>query len=166
MESAANPASVPNSAPATPNAGTDFSCTPAQRQQYWQVRQQRLVCKLPHFLVVEDQAFSRGLLHSALSAHYTLDEVANIQQGWGTFLEQSPDIIFLDIDLNGKSGHDLAHHIKAFDPMAYVVMVTASHLLEDVRTAKSNQVDGFIAKPFSKQKIDEVVQKYFARGRK
>ena len=151
-----------------PTSGLDvnFTFTPAQRQQYWQVRQQRLACKLPHFLVVEDQVFSRGLLRSALSTLYTQDDVPTVQQGWNMFLEQSPDIIFLDIDLNGESGHDLARNIKEFDPMAYVVMVTASHLLQDVRTAKFNRVDGFIGKPFSKQKIDDVIQKYLARGRK
>jgi hypothetical protein len=31
-----------------------------------------------------------------------------------------------------------------------------------VQTAKGNRVDGFIVKPFSKQKVDECINRYFA----
>lgn len=62
-----------------------------------------------------------------------------------------------------KSSHTLAHLIKTIDPSAFVVMVTGNNSVEDVTLAKSNQVDGFIVKPYNKAKIYECIDKFLAR---
>jgi len=142
---------------------TILECSEAQLKEYLQVRQQRLACGKPHMLVVEDQLFSRNLMHEVLANNYTVDVVATVTEGWQMFLEHSPDIIFLDVNLGEESGHTLAKSIKKFDPLSFVVMVSADSTLDNVNKAKENKVDGYILKPFSRLKINTAVQNYLSQ---
>ena len=113
-------------------------------------------------LVVEDQLFSRKLLYEVLRQDYQVDLAPDARAGLGLYLENAPDIAFLDIELTDESGHELARIIKALDAESYVIMVTANNSVEDVAMAKSNRVDGFIVKPYSKGKIAECIEKFKA----
>lgn len=114
-------------------------------------------------LVVEDQAFSRKILHELLRHLYIVDVAASAKEGVVAYLENAPDIALLDIELADESGHTLARLIKTIEPTAFVVMVTGNNSVEDVALAKSNQVDGFIVKPYNKAKIYECIEKFLAR---
>lgn len=113
-------------------------------------------------LVVEDQLFSRKILQELLHHLYTVDVAENAKDGMKLYLENAPDIALLDIELADESGHTLARFIKSIDPTSFVVMVTGNNSVEDVALAKSNQVDGFIVKPYNKSKIFECINKYLA----
>jgi len=119
-----------------------------------------------HTLIVEDQAFSRNLLYQVLNHTCSVSTAANAIDGWKIYVEEVPDIAFLDINMPGANGHVLADRIKFLDPISYVVMVTASQEVADVQVAKNNRVDGFIIKPFSKQKIDDCINRYLATHKK
>jgi CheY-like chemotaxis protein len=67
--------------------------------------------------------------------------------------------------LPAADGHALAHKIKETDPNSYVVMLTASRERGDVERARQNRVDGFVTKPFSRQKISERIEHYRATHR-
>ena len=111
-------------------------------------------------LVVEDQLFSRKILHELLRHEYFVDTAATAKDGMRLFLENAPDIALLDIELPDESGHTLAKFIKGIDPTAFVVMVTGNNSVEDVALAQANKVDGFIVKPYNKSKIFECLEKY------
>ncbi len=111
-------------------------------------------------LVVEDQLFSRRLLFEVLRHEFEVDLAANAREGLKLYLENAPDIAFFDIELSGESGHELARIVKALDPDSFVVMVTGNNSVEDVALAKSNRVEGFIVKPYSKAKIMESIEAY------
>ncbi len=127
-------------------------------------QQQQLQSKRTMFkvLIVEDQLFSRQLLYEVLRGTYMVEASPNLKDAWKLFLEHAPDIVFLDIELADGNGHTLAQQIKTLAPSTYVVMVTANHGLNDVQQAKQNHVDGFIAKPFSNQKIQTCLDKYLS----
>ncbi len=76
------------------------------------------------------------------------------------YLTYAPDIVFLDIELPDIEGHRLAQLLKAIDPNAYIVMVTANNYAEDVAKAIENGAKGFIVKPYSKDKIIEAIVKF------
>lgn len=116
----------------------------------------------PRILVVEDQLFSRKILEELLHHFYTVDVADSAKVGMKLYLENAPDVALLDIELADESGHTLARFIKSVDPDAFVVMVTGNNSVEDVALAKSNQVDGFIVKPYNKSKIYECINKYLA----
>jgi CheY-like chemotaxis protein len=106
-------------------------------------------------LLVEDQVFSQKLMQEMLRVELILDTAATAHDGLRLFLENAHDVVFLDIELAEESGHSLARVIRALDPAVYIVMVTANNSVEDVALAKANKVDGFIVKPYSKQKVFE-----------
>ncbi len=135
---------------------------PAVAARYRIALKMRDVREVPRVLIVEDQLFSRKILQEFLDKTYTVDLTASTKEGWRLFLENAPDIAFLDIELAEESGHELARLIKTLAPETYVVMVTANHSVEDVRMAKVNKVDGFIVKPYNKARILEILEKYFA----
>ena len=115
-----------------------------------------------HVLVVEDQPFSRKLMQEYLRQFCSVDAAENVRNGLQSYLSKAPNIAFLDIEMPDDNGHMLANIIKRIDPDAFVVMVTGNHSAEDVAAARTNNVDGFIVKPFSKQKIMTCLDKYCA----
>ena len=128
---------------------------PARIAHYRIVHSMQAAREKPLALIVEDQLFSRTILHEMLRHDYRVDMAASAQEGLYLFLENAPDLVFLDIELMDESGHSLARALRAIDPKVFITMVTANHSPEDIAQAKANGVDGFIAKPYSKQKIGE-----------
>lgn len=116
----------------------------------------------PSILLVEDELVSVRLMEIALNAHYTIAKALRACIGWETYLATAPDIVFLDIDMPEINGHQLAAAIHALDPNAYIVMVTAHHITEQGAQAKRNGVKDFITKPYSKKKIRDALDKFYA----
>jgi len=148
----------------TPKAATEVfpKLSDIEMQKFRQQQQSQLQRSMFKVLIVEDQLFSRQLLYEVLRGAYMVEASPNLKDAWKLFLEHAPDIVFLDIELADGNGHTLAQQIKTLAPSTYVVMVTANHGLNDVQQAKQNHVDGFIAKPFSNQKIQTCLDKYLS----
>lgn len=122
--------------------------------------------EMPEILIVEDQSFSRKLLAAALGKTYVCYQAKNAAEAIALYAAYAPDMVFLDIELPDLSGHALAQLFRRADAAAYVVMVTANHSAKDVAEARANHVQGFIAKPYNKQKIFGFIDHYFARSQK
>jgi two-component system chemotaxis response regulator CheY len=147
-----------------PSSFLRLDLMPARVSHFKIARATRTKRQKPRVLVVEDQLFSRKLLLQVLSHDYQVDAAPDARTGILLYLENAPDIVFLDIELTDESGHSLARAIKTLDPDSYIIMVTANNSVEDVALAKSNKVDGFIVKPYSKSKIFEAIEKFEASG--
>ena len=119
--------------------------------------------KTIEILIVEDQSFSRKLLAGMFMWDYKCHSAANATQAIELYALHSPEITFLDIELPDANGHEIAHLFKKNDPDSYLVMVTANNYVNDLNLAKENKVDGFIIKPFSKQRILDSIQNYFLK---
>lgn len=113
----------------------------------------------PHILIVEDQVFSQKILMSILK-DYTCHLAENAGEALLKYMEKCPDIVFLDIDLPDLSGHSFANFINKIDRLSYVVMVTANQYETDIKTAKENNVKGFIGKPYEKEVILKAVEQF------
>ena len=113
-----------------------------------------------HILIVEDNSFLRNLFCQAFHQTHILHAAATAEEGWRLYLDKAPSLVFLDIQLPGIGGHALAKQIKQQYASAYIVMITASDSVEDVEEALHNHVDGFIVKPFSKEKINAYIDRY------
>lgn len=140
-----------------------FSATPGQALHYKKQLEKRGSRKQLSVLIVEDHPFLRRLMHEMLKSEHNVLAASSAEDGWQLYLEHVPDIIFLDIELTDADGHTLASKIKEIDPDVHIVMVTASHYMQDVQIAKKNRVDGFVLKPFNKSKIDTCIQNYLAQ---
>lgn len=114
----------------------------------------------PELLVVEDQAFSSKLLLSMLEGTYRTHAAANAETALELYLDHAPDISFLDIELPGVNGHELASAISKLDTQAFIIMVSANNHAEDVIRAKENGAKGYIVKPYSKRKVMEAIHTF------
>ncbi len=113
-------------------------------------------------LVVEDSDLLRQIFETTLGKEHVIVTAANAKEGWDFYQKSAPDIVFLDIMLPDGNGHDLAYRIKTRNPKAFIVMATASDYADDKEEAAFNHVDGFITKPFGKQKIDEAICRFWS----
>lgn len=111
-------------------------------------------------LIVEDQRFSRKLLAGLLERKFYCFEAENAEQAVRLYAEHAPNIVFLDIELPDASGHELAALFKKYDIGCYAIMVTGNNYAKDVAMARENKVQGFIVKPYQKQRILGVIEAY------
>lgn len=117
-------------------------------------------------LVVEDQGFSRKLLMGMLERNFRCREAATAEEAVKLYATYAPDLCFLDIELPDGSGHALAHLFRTHDPQGHLVMVTANKFPHDVEIALKNAVQGFIYKPYSKNRIFDIVNSVVKRTSK
>ena len=117
-----------------------------------------------NILIVEDQDFSRKLLYDLLARQfsYTCYAAKNATEAIELYATHAPDIVLLDIILPDYTGHEIATLIKTHDPKSYVIMVTANNFIKDIGIAKRNNVQGYITKPYSKNKIQAAIDGYVA----
>lgn len=132
----------------------------AMLAQFRLLAPQRFNKRSLHALVVEDQPFSRKMLHDALRDFCTVDPAKDAHEGVKAYLKYPPHIAFLDIGLPDGSGHAMAALLRQLDPQAFIVMVTGNNGSDDVEEAMANGVGGYIVKPFNKQKVMACLEKY------
>jgi two-component system chemotaxis response regulator CheY len=110
-------------------------------------------------LVADDDMFLRTLVKKGVGANYTVVEVADGAEVLEAYKRHSPDIVFLDIHLPNADGTHLLSKILAFDPKAYVVMLSADSSFDNVENATRLGAKGFLTKPFSGGKLQEHLSK-------
>jgi two-component system chemotaxis response regulator CheY len=102
-------------------------------------------------LLVDDNALTRYTIKSLLDklGH---EVVAEAEDGAGAvkfFTEMKPDLVFLDLILPGRSGVEILEDLRAVDPAARVVIVTAVEQDEIDRRLSKTGVSAILRKPFS-----------------
>ncbi|MBA4749803.1 MAG: response regulator [Alphaproteobacteria bacterium] len=137
-----------------------LSLSPLQSTLLKKAQERRATRSKTEILVVEDQDFSRKLLMGLMQKEHLCYGAKNAAEAIQYFVEQAPDIIFLDIELPDHDGHCLAKLFRQLDTRAFIVMVTGNNYQKDVDRAKENGVNGFIAKPYNKQSIYNAVQSF------
>ena len=84
-------------------------------------------------LIIEDDVMVRGLLATMLQADNQIIQAKNGESGVISYIDQAPDIVFLDIHMPGLDGKDTLSYLKEIDPQAYVVMLSGDRLLAECR---------------------------------
>ncbi|WP_240223092.1 response regulator [Rheinheimera hassiensis] len=112
-------------------------------------------------LIIDDaytvrEYLRQTLLHLGIS---NVQEASNGKRGLSAFAEQQHDLVFLDIELPDINGQQLLQQIKTQADKTHVVMVTAHNSVDNVRNSIASGASGFIAKPFSPQKIKNIVER-------
>jgi len=83
-------------------------------------------------LVIDDDRLIRQTFKTHLGAEgFEVHLAADGEEGVRLFSDVSPDLVILDIHLPGLDGLEVLSRIKAMDPKAYVIMITA---FDDMRT--------------------------------
>lgn len=88
-------------------------------------------------------------------------EASNADEAIELYKAEKPDITFMDIIMEGKTGLDALKEIRAFDGNAIVVMCTSIGGQEHViKEAVDYGAADFMTKPFKQQEIFNVIDKY------
>jgi len=110
-------------------------------------------------MVVDDDNFMRSLVAKIFVNRAHVLEVDDSMDIVEAYLEHLPDIIFLDIHLPRISGIALLEEILNFDDSAHVVIISSDSSKDNVLDAKKLGAKGFLAKPFSKEKLEACYNK-------
>lgn len=113
-------------------------------------------------LLADDVSLMHELLRSILSSFkctnivHALDGDAAVSM----YKTHRPDITLLDINMPRKDGLQVLREILDINPSAFVVMVSGESTLENVQGALKAGAKGFIVKPYSSQRLLDILNKY------
>ena len=108
-------------------------------------------------LIIDDERLARKELAMLLEKHDGIEvvgEAANADEAEAMIAEKRPDLIFLDINMPGRTGFEL---LAALDAAPHVIFVTAydEHALEAFRV---NALD-YVLKPIDPQHLEAALNK-------
>ncbi|WP_243299789.1 LytR/AlgR family response regulator transcription factor [Bacillus litorisediminis] len=110
--------------------------------------------------IVDDEPFARDELKYLLSRTRQvniLGESGSIRSAAKEIPELKPDLVFLDIELAGDSGLNLAKQLESLEPSPAVVFATAYDEYA-VQAFDLNAVD-YVLKPFDEDRIQKTLDK-------
>ncbi len=115
---------------------------------------------MPKVMIVDDAAYARLKSARLLAANgFQVISVESGAEAVQHYRTQHPDAVLLDVTLPDKDGLHVLQDIKAVDPNARVVMVTALAHQSIVAAALKAGARDFIEKPFSQEKLLAAVQR-------
>lgn len=112
-------------------------------------------------LIVDDAVFIRKVLRGILQelGEEVVGEASSGNEALRMVKEYRPDVVTLDITLPDMSGLELLKKIKEISSSTQVVMITAISNHEVVKEAMKVGATNYITKPFSREKVEEVLKK-------
>ncbi len=85
-------------------------------------------------------------------------DASTAETGIECYLQDRPDIVILDINLNGSSGLELLAHLLSTDPEARVIMFSMHADINYARRALKTGAIGFVGKSASAEELVEAVK--------
>jgi len=112
-------------------------------------------------LVVDDAIFMRMTIKKMLekSDYDVVGEAANGVMAVELYTELRPDFVTMDITMPEMTGIEALKKIKAFDPKAKVIMVTALGQEGMVKEAIMSGAKNYLVKPFTEERLLQVLDK-------
>jgi CheY-like chemotaxis protein len=123
-----------------------------------------------NILVIDDDASIRNLLRQELEAKgYTVREAENGQEAITQVRESRPDLITLDIVMDGISGYDVAAILKS-DPATLDIPIIIVSVLDDKNKGRHLGIDSYVTKPLDMvlllREVDILLSSKAATGKK
>ena len=116
--------------------------------------------KKMNILIIEDEGDISLILNLMLKKEdIEIEHVTTLAKA-ATFLkEQSTHIVIIDNQLPDGFGLEYIKEIKSSYPLIKIIMITGNTDTTDKATAIENGADIFLAKPFTKEQIQEAIEK-------
>lgn len=112
-------------------------------------------------MIVDDHPLLRKGLRQLLELEDDLELVAEAssgQEALGLAQEHDPDLIVLDLNMQGMDGIETLKALRADGVASRIVMLTVSDHDEDVVAAITNGADGFLLKDMEPEDIIEKIR--------
>jgi len=111
-------------------------------------------------LVVDDAAFMRMMIRDILAKEgYTIHEAVNGRDAIEKYGEVRPDLVTMDITMPEMDGISALRSIRATDPTARILMVSAMGQQKMIVEALEAGALDFLVKPFQPTKVLATVKK-------
>ena len=107
----------------------------------------------PRIIVVDDEAEVRDMIQEYLAQHgYDVASASSGAEFRAMLLEQTPDLVILDVRMPGEDGISLARHVRETHG-AGIIMVTAAAGVVDRIVGLEVGADDYVAKPFDPREL-------------
>lgn len=112
-------------------------------------------------LIAEGSAYMRIMLKDQLakSGFNVIGEAENGDDAIRLYTKLNPDLIILDVQLQGTGGLEVIKDIREADPEAKIIAIGAIGQQELVAEAMKNGADDFFVKPFETETVNKVLKK-------
>lgn len=113
------------------------------------------------FLVVDDSSFMRMVITKIVeeAGHTVIAEASNGLQGVRKYSDLSPDVVMMDVTMEGMNGIEALKEIKKINQKAIIIMCSSiSHQYKVMEALSAGAID-FIAKPINKGKLTEILSR-------
>ncbi len=123
-----------------------------------------------NILVIDDDPSIRSLLRQELEAKgYNVREAVNGQDAIAKVRESRPDLITLDIVMEGISGYDVAAVLKS-DPATLDIPIIIVSVLDDKNKGRHLGIDSYVTKPLDMvllmQEVEILLDSQISKSRK
>lgn len=112
-------------------------------------------------LIIDDSQFMRESLKQIISG-YTQDifEAGDLETAIQSFRDNQPDVVFLDIMMEETdTGVSILKQINNERKQTKVIVVSSLDMSNKlVQNALQMNIDGYVKKPFSKEKVEKYLQ--------
>src|SRR5213080_1812145 len=108
-------------------------------------------------IIIDDERLARNELKKLLQDFgeiEVIDEASNVQEGIEKIEQQNPDLIFLDIQMPGKTGFDLLEELER----APKVIFTTAYDEFALKAFEVNALD-YLLKPVEPKRLADAVMK-------
>lgn len=118
---------------------------------------------MANILIIDDQPYLEKLLSEEFCEQgHRITRTENIEEAWETLRWRRPDIVLLDLHLEGLERWDLLHRIKLEDSHLPVLIVSAyDGFISNPRLAEA---DGYVIKDIYpdtlKKKLNDVLVRH------
>jgi CheY-like chemotaxis protein len=116
-------------------------------------------------LVIDDSGYARRLLRQTLEPHgHTVIEAGSGMAGLEAYAVHAPDLVMLDLTMEDLGGVEVLTQLRAIDPRARVIVVSADIQRSTARQVAAAGAFRFLGKPADPEELLEAVGDALAEG--
>ncbi|MEW6447630.1 MAG: response regulator [Bacillota bacterium] len=121
---------------------------------------------LKRVLIVDDAAFMRMMIKNIITknGYEVVGEAENGAVAVELYKQLKPDLVTMDITMPEMDGIASVRAIRAVDPRANIIMVSAMGQQAMVMEAIQAGAKDFIVKPFQQERILQAMERVLARA--
>ena len=109
-------------------------------------------------MIVEDEKVTNELLSSTFKNFFSdVTSCFNGDEALIAYDKIKPDVVFVDIIMDGMDGIELSRKIREKNPSQIIIVISASNDIEKISESIEVGVNSFIQKPIDTKKIIELL---------
>lgn len=116
-------------------------------------------------LIVDDSALARRTLRQLLeSMDHAVEEASDGNQALERYFLARPDLVILDMVMNGMYGLEVLTKIREMNPSARVIVATADIQKSTAEQVKDAGAMGILNKPINRQVLTDALKRVLDGG--